>query len=908
MMIRISTLGGLALTDADGQVVQSVLSQPKRFALLFYLAAASPHGFQRRDTLAALFWPEFDTARARAALSRALYHLRRALGPETIMSRGPDELGLDRGRVWSDIGAFEQHLAADELEEALDLYRGELLPGFFLSDAAEFERWLDSLRSRLRERARAAIWSLIERALEVDDIDTATRLARRALEITADERALRTLITLLDGVGDRAAALREYENFARLLETDYDADPAPETRALIEAIRARETPSPLATTALSHTGAGAADDTQPEESGDSADQNLGSIVGSTPAAGSGILPSDRDLEILDTGVVGSSAPDEVRARTALGGSGAARVPPRQARPRARRLITPLLGATLLVASAIVLGFGTKGSPLRENRVLIATFEDRSDEPALQMLGRMTAEWIAQELAGTGLVDVVDPVTAAAAFADLAAASTAQGAGSGKRIRAAARRTGAGLVVSGTYNRQGDSLRIDAWVSDMRRGELLASVGPLYGDPADPLPALEMLRARVAGALATALDPRIEAIGALSGPPPRYVAYQAWMAGLDHFGRLDFPAAIPELRRAHELDSTFLAPLIWSALAFTHLSQWDQVEILLERLAGMREELVPFDRYFIDLVRALAEGRIAGEYEAVRRMVEVAPGSDLALFMLAQSALLMNRPAEALDVIARIRKDLVPPDFQVWMANTSATAFHKIGRYEEELELVRHVQAARPGTPLLINNEFAALAALGRIEEVQARAEAGIFQVPTAFSAWNVIYTAALELDAHGHQKAARELARRAEPIIRRQLAQQPADPRLRGYLAQILYLNGDLVAAEELFSALAAESQEGRLYNRGFAGVLAALRGERARAEAIAAELARDTSPYTFGAPTFWQARIAAALGEDDEAVDLLREAFARGYRTSTEVWHTIPEIRRLVEHPGFQELTRVKG
>jgi DNA-binding SARP family transcriptional activator len=59
-MIRISTLGGPELTDADGQVVKSLLSQPKRFALLFYLAAASPRGFQRRDTLAALHTtPEF---------------------------------------------------------------------------------------------------------------------------------------------------------------------------------------------------------------------------------------------------------------------------------------------------------------------------------------------------------------------------------------------------------------------------------------------------------------------------------------------------------------------------------------------------------------------------------------------------------------------------------------------------------------------------------------------------------------------------------------------------------------------------------------------------------------------------------------------------------------------------------
>lgn len=876
-MIRIRTLGGLELTDNDGQSVEAILSQPKRLALLLYLATATPYGFHRRDILAALFWPESDTARARAALSKSIHHLRRALGAEAIISRGADEVGLDRGLVWCDTEEFERLSDADALEDALDLYRGEFLPGFFLSDTVEFERWLDAMRSRLRERARVASWSLIERAREVGDVDSATRLARRALEISTDERALRALISLLDRAGDRAGALREYESFARLLETDYEAEPAPETRALIEAVRARELPSPMAPIPPEPL---AADPAEPMNSEEPATSNEADPL---PVEMAGLSGDGR---------VGAG---EVPGVAVLGGQGAARTTPRRGRPFLRRLLAPLLGAALLVAGAIVLGFGSRGGALRESRVLIATFENRSEDPALQPLGRMTAEWIAQELAGTGLVDVVDPVTAAAASADLAAAATAQDAASGKRIRAAARSTGAGLVVSGAYFRQGDSLRIDAWVSDMRQGEVLASVGPLYGDPADPLPALEALRARVAGALATALDPRIEAIGALSGQPPRYAAYQAWMAGIDHFGRLNFPAALPELERAHALDSTFFAPVIWSALAYTNLGIWGEVEPRLERLDEVREGLVPFDRYFVDYIRAYSEGRFTGEYEAVRRMVEAAPGSGIALYLLGQSALLLDRPTEALEAVAQIRPELVPPDFQIWTLRIRADAYHMLGEYDAELEVVRRVQAARPGSPLMVNNEFAALAALGRIEEVQARAEAGLIQAATApAAAWNVAYVAALELEAHGHPDAARELARRAEAMLRRHLAQRPLDPQLRGFLAETLYLTGDWREADELFRELAAERPD-HIHYRSFAGLLAALRGERTRAEVVIAELARgDSEPHSFGVPAFWRARIAAALGETDQAVDLMRQAFARGYRRYHTVLHLIPELRRL--------------
>jgi DNA-binding SARP family transcriptional activator len=54
-MIRLRTLGALDLRDADGQELRGVLAQPKRAALLAYLALATPRGYHRRDTLLALF-------------------------------------------------------------------------------------------------------------------------------------------------------------------------------------------------------------------------------------------------------------------------------------------------------------------------------------------------------------------------------------------------------------------------------------------------------------------------------------------------------------------------------------------------------------------------------------------------------------------------------------------------------------------------------------------------------------------------------------------------------------------------------------------------------------------------------------------------------------------------------------
>ena len=64
-MIRFRTLGGVELKGPEGHSIQSVLARPKLLGLLAYLAAASPRGFHRRDTLLALLWEDLDEDRLR---------------------------------------------------------------------------------------------------------------------------------------------------------------------------------------------------------------------------------------------------------------------------------------------------------------------------------------------------------------------------------------------------------------------------------------------------------------------------------------------------------------------------------------------------------------------------------------------------------------------------------------------------------------------------------------------------------------------------------------------------------------------------------------------------------------------------------------------------------------------------
>jgi DNA-binding SARP family transcriptional activator len=237
-MIALRLLGPVDLRGPDGRVLRMVLAQPKRLALLAYLAAAKPLGFHSRDTLLALLWPELDQEHARAALRQAVYVLRQALGDDVFVGCGDSVLGVDPGKLWCDTNAFDEAVAAGDDAKALELYRGELLEGFHVSGTPEFERWVDGARMRLAASAAAAASSLAGAEEESGNAARALHWIGRLLVIRPDdERALRRTISLLHRVGDRAAAVRAYDDFRHRIEADYGLAPSAQTRALIAAVR-----------------------------------------------------------------------------------------------------------------------------------------------------------------------------------------------------------------------------------------------------------------------------------------------------------------------------------------------------------------------------------------------------------------------------------------------------------------------------------------------------------------------------------------------------------------------------------------------------------------------------------------------------------------------------------------------
>ena len=215
---------------ADGAAVDQILVNDKAVALLALLAVPTLARFVRRDAVVGVLWPELDQSRARTALRKTIHVLRRALGADVIVSRGDEDVALSADLVWCDASSFVD--AADDglLLKALRLYRGELMPGFHLADCWEFDRWLEEQRAATRERAAGAAWAMAQRFENDQQLSDAAGMARWSVRYSwSDERALRRALSMLDRIGDRAGALKLYDEFARRLKAEMEAQPSRET-------------------------------------------------------------------------------------------------------------------------------------------------------------------------------------------------------------------------------------------------------------------------------------------------------------------------------------------------------------------------------------------------------------------------------------------------------------------------------------------------------------------------------------------------------------------------------------------------------------------------------------------------------------------------------------------------------
>jgi DNA-binding SARP family transcriptional activator len=241
--LRLRLLGP-AHIEAGDPVEPVELAAHKGAALAFYLASR-PEQSVTRARLIPLLWQDSDEQEGRNSLSTALSRLRRNLPHLPIAAVGDSLVWRPEpgDQVWTDIGAFQEltrsSAGRDELDRAVELWRGPFLEGFDLRDCLEWDEWLATERAAWQQRMLEVLERSAEAHASVGDWSGALGHARRALAIDPlQERFHREVMRVYERAGDRAAALSHYRAARQTLETELGIAPDPMTQRLYREILA----------------------------------------------------------------------------------------------------------------------------------------------------------------------------------------------------------------------------------------------------------------------------------------------------------------------------------------------------------------------------------------------------------------------------------------------------------------------------------------------------------------------------------------------------------------------------------------------------------------------------------------------------------------------------------------------
>lgn len=227
--LELRTLGSLEIL-LGGQPLTSFKTR-KVQALLIYLACHAGQSFSR-EHLQSLLWSESPPKQAAASLRQALVNLRGLL-PEGMLRA---ELGSIAFR-----GESAYTLDVTDVAARPELYRGPFLQGFDIADAQGWEEWLFTAREQIQSRVLDQLEAQGQAAAAQGHFSAAIEFFRQMVRIDSwREDVYRALMRLYDLVGDRAAALAQYERCRAILAEEVGVEPTVETTALYQRILTRE--------------------------------------------------------------------------------------------------------------------------------------------------------------------------------------------------------------------------------------------------------------------------------------------------------------------------------------------------------------------------------------------------------------------------------------------------------------------------------------------------------------------------------------------------------------------------------------------------------------------------------------------------------------------------------------------
>ena len=237
--IEINLLGSPAFL-IDSQQVK--FSRKKAMALMIYLVCTDRKVV--REELAEMFWPGCTQSKALSSLRTIISEIK-SLFPKGLFITNGDFLFLEKDYFTCDLITFRKiiikNTSLKEKEEAVHLWKGGFIKGFYLNTNCEFTSWQLQEEQNIYFNYKQLLKSLYEKAIEENKLSSALNYARSCLNLdNFDEESHRAIIYIHALRGEKKLALNQYELCKKIMSEEFKAPLEDKTQELFRKIKSGE--------------------------------------------------------------------------------------------------------------------------------------------------------------------------------------------------------------------------------------------------------------------------------------------------------------------------------------------------------------------------------------------------------------------------------------------------------------------------------------------------------------------------------------------------------------------------------------------------------------------------------------------------------------------------------------------
>jgi tetratricopeptide (TPR) repeat protein/TolB-like protein len=316
-------------------------------------------------------------------------------------------------------------------------------------------------------------------------------------------------------------------------------------------------------------------------------------------------------------------------------------PPRLRRVLSRTGFAAIVGAIALIAAIwFVMQQFFPPAPQGQLRVGVLPFQNLTQKPELDSLSTLLQVMLVGELTGMEGVGVVEPLSLntvlKSSFGGIITARP-------QEIVRVAQSMEITYLVDGNVATNDTSTILQTFVRNLLTGEQTFSRSGPVSSEEDLSPAVRVLAREIASYL------QVKEVGSsrekellpwTARQPTRALAVAAFLQANQYIFE-GVPGAEKHLRRAIEVDSSYIAPRIWFISGLLQKGRLDEAQEQYRILLSMEKNASPFEQSMITWAGDYLKGDLGGQSQALKMALRYSPRNNIILMNLARTRYLLG---------------------------------------------------------------------------------------------------------------------------------------------------------------------------------------------------------------------------------------------------------------------------